>query len=177
MLQLEVASLREGPARLERMVAPSELPPDDDYGVVAVVALRATVVREKEKVQVIGRASTRLELSCSRCVEPFVVPVDTEFDLRYLPISQAPSGEEEIEIGDEDINTAFYSDGIIDLGALLREQLNLSLPMKPLCREDCLGLCPECGANRNTTTCECRPQWVDPRLAALRALLNENPDA
>jgi|SRR5690606_30442606 len=177
MLQLEVARLREGSEPLERMVAPSDLPPDDDYGVVDRVALRAVVSREKDTVQITGQASTRLELACSRCLEPYLVQVDTEFDLRYLPISAAPGGDEEVEVGEEDINTAFYAEGLIDLGALLREQLNLALPMKPLCREDCLGLCPECGANRNTAPCACEPRWEDPRLAALRALLNEKPDA
>ena len=53
---------------------------------------------------------------------------------------------------------------------LLREQFYLALPMKPLCQEDCRGLCPQCGVNRNTGTCDCNVQWEDPRLAALRNL-------
>jgi uncharacterized protein len=177
MLQLEVARLREGTERLERVVQPSVLPPDEDYRVAEPVVLQAAVTREKDAVQIAGRAATTLELTCSRCAEPFRIPVEAEFDLRYLPIAAAPSGEEEVEVGEEDINTAFYTEGVIDLGALVREQLNLALPMKPLCREDCQGLCPVCGANRNTTSCDCEARWEDPRLAGLRALLNEKPDA
>ena len=58
----------------------------------------------------------------------------------------------------------------------MREQLYLALPMKPLCREDCRGLCAECGANLNLTTCGCARRWEDPRLAGLRALLDERKD-
>jgi uncharacterized protein len=52
----------------------------------------------------------------------------------------------------------------------MREQFYLALPMKPLCREDCKGLCPICGVNRNRETCSCRSEWVDPRMEALRKL-------
>jgi len=83
----------------------------------------------------------------------------------------------ETELAEEDINTAFYRDGVIDLGELLHEQFYLTLPMKPLCREDCKGLCPVCGANWNQTTCACERRWEDPRLAGLKALLKDNDDA
>ena len=64
-----------------------------------------------------------------------------------------------------------YKDDVIDLGEVMREQFFLALPMKPLCRPDCKGLCPICGANRNRQQCECREEWVDPRLAGLKNLL------
>ena len=83
----------------------------------------------------------------------------------------------EVEVADEDINTAYYQHGQIDLAELIHEQLYLVLPMKPLCKDDCQGLCPVCGANRNTTACTCETTWTDPRLAGLKALLNENDDA
>jgi len=104
------------------------------------------------------------------------VPVDAAFDLLYLPAAEAPD-DDEIEVAEEDINTAFYRDGSIDLGEMIHEQLYLALPMKPLCREDCKGLCPLCGANWNTTTCTCEVRWEDPRLAGLKALLKDNDDA
>ena len=60
-----------------------------------------------------------------------------------------------------EIDISFYRDDEIDLSELLREQFYLALPMKPLCREDCRGLCPQCGVNRNTGTCDCGPGWDD----------------
>ena len=72
---------------------------------------------------------------------------------------------------DEDaVTEAFYTGDAIDLGELMREQFYLALPMKPLCGEDCQGLCPVCGKNRNRETCACESTWVDPRFEALREL-------
>jgi uncharacterized protein len=128
-------------------------------------------------VTIAGTARTTLELNCSRCLDGFQVPVAAEFDLRYLPAAEAPTAGDELEVADEDINTAYYRDGQIDLAELVHEQLYLALPMKPLCKDECLGLCAVCGANRNTAPCACEHKWTDPRLAGLKALLNENDDA
>ena len=177
MLSLEVAKLREGSEPLTREIAPAELAPESDYTLLAPVALAATATREKARVTIAGTAATTLELSCSRCLERYALPVTAHFDLRYLPAEDAPASDDEVEVADEDINTAYYRDGRIDLGELIHEQLYLALPMKPLCRDDCQGLCAVCGANRNTTPCSCEHKWTDPRLAGLKALLNENDDA
>jgi uncharacterized protein len=69
---------------------------------------------------------------------------------------------------------AFYVNDEIDLGQLMLEQFYLSLPMKPLHSDDCKGLCPVCGTNWNRATCDCKTQWEDPRLAALKALKKES---
>jgi uncharacterized protein len=71
------------------------------------------------------------------------------------------------------LTTAYYVDDQIDLGQLMSEQFHLVLPMKPLCRETCRGLCPQCGTNLNAGSCECRTTWEDPRLAPLKALLKD----
>lgn len=177
MLFLEVAKLREGSQELTRVIAPAELAPEADYTLKAPVELSARVTREKARVTIAGTATTTLELSCGRCLEGFALPVTAQFDLEYLPAGDAPPGGDEVEVTDEDINTAYYRDGQIDLGELIHEQLYLALPMKPLCKDECLGLCPVCGASRNTTPCSCEHTWTDPRLAGLKALLNENDDA
>ena len=177
MLVLDVATLREGTTRLDRQIAPASLPREQDYRVLEPVALEATAVRARQKVGIAGRAATTLELSCSRCLEGFPVPVAASFDLAYLPSDEAPASSGEVEVGDDDINTAYYEHGQISLAELIHEQLYLVLPMKPLCKDDCLGLCPVCGANRNVTACTCKATWTDPRLAGLKALLNENDDA
>jgi uncharacterized protein len=117
-----------------------------------------------------GRAVTRLEMNCGRCLEPFEVPVDAPFDLRYVPLTDN-RGEGEREVAEEDLATAYFREGMLDLIDLLREQFVLALPMKPLCRETCRGLCPQCGTNLNNTRCDCAPRWEDPRLAGLKSLL------
>ena len=75
---------------------------------------------------------------------------------------------------EQELDTAFYQDGVIDLRQLVREQIFLMLPMKPLCQESCAGLCPVCGTNLNTGSCECSPEWEDPRLAPLKALARKS---
>ena len=81
------------------------------------------------------------------------------------------------EVEEDDLSTSFYEDETIDLGQLIREQFYLSLPMKPLCRPDCRGLCPDCGTDLNAGACGCVERTVDPRWAALAALKDSsNPD-
>jgi len=141
----------------------------DAYRIVAPVELDFDIHKDREKFRLEGSAKTELELPCSRCLEPFRMPVDVAFDLRYLPASEM-SSEDERETHDEDLDISYYRDDQIDLNELLREQFYLALPMKPLCEDGCKGLCPQCGTNLNTSTCACEPGWVDPRLAALKTL-------
>ncbi|HVR71416.1 MAG TPA: DUF177 domain-containing protein [Vicinamibacteria bacterium] len=138
-------------------------------------SLKAQVERgDEESVHVRGRLAARLGLQCNRCLEPFELPVDQELDLFYLPHRSeggADEEEEEVELSDRDMVVAFYRDGRLDLGQMVREQFFLALPMKRLCRDDCAGLCPTCGVNRNEVECDCPDEPADPRLLPLRKLL------
>ena len=149
---------------------------DDAYRVVAPVNLVMDVHKDCDAYRVTGRVQTRLELECGRCLESFQVPVDTTFELRYVPAS-ANSGEGEREVEEDDLTTAFYRDEQLDLGELMHEQFVLALPMKPLCSEHCKGLCPQCGTNLNATSCDCPPAWKDPRLVGLQSLLDRDKES
>ena len=142
------------------------------FRVAAPVALQCTVHKDKDRFRLDGTVQTVLELSCSRCLEPFRLPVESAFDVRYLPQTENTGAEREIE--EDDLSDAFYRDDEIDLGQLMDEQFYLALPMKPLCRADCRGLCPHCGANLNLETCGCQVRWEDPRLAELKALMKRD---
>jgi uncharacterized protein len=146
---------------------------DEEYRVVAPVHLVLDVQRDRDAYRVTGRVETRLQLECGRCLEAFEIPVDSAFELRYVPAS-ANMGAEEAEVAEDDLTTAYYKDETLDLGELMHEQFVLALPMKPLCSESCKGLCPQCGTNLNKATCDCKPAWKDPRLAALEGLLNRH---
>lgn len=151
---------------------------DQEYRVTAPVVLRMTIHKDKERFRLAGGVQTVLELLCSRCLEPYPLAVDGVFDLRYVP--QKDVGDyAEREIGDDDLSVAFYEDETIDLEQLVQEQFYLALPMKPLCRPDCRGLCPDCGMNLNQHACDCTRVWVDPRLEALKSLITDrkNDDA
>lgn len=142
------------------------------YRVADDVWLEFEVTKDDRRFHLVGQVRTTLELTCGRCLEPFRLPVDALFDLRYLPRTEN-TGEGEIEIEEDDLATAFYSDDLIDLGQLMTEQFHLALPMKPLCDVACRGLCPRCGTNLNTGSCACTTAWGDSRLAGLKSLLKD----
>src|SRR4029450_3343312 len=105
-----------------------------------------------------GRRAGEGGLRCSRCLEPFVLPIDQELDLFYLAHEKGQDEEEdEVELSDRDVVVASYRGDRLDLGDVIREQLFLAVPLARACREDCKGLCPRCGANRNQQECGCPP--------------------
>ena len=170
---LDLSRLRGGGGRIDRQDPPEAFnSADEDFRVVSPVSLGADVRKDHEKVRLTGRVRADIEVDCSRCLDPFRIPVDSEFDLLYLPVSEqgTVAADDDHQLDDEDANASFYEDETIDLAQLVREQLYLTLPMKPLCRADCQGLCPVCGVNRNRETCSCHTEWVDPRMEALRRL-------
>ena len=176
---LDLTRIRQPETELEKTYEASAFEGRDHvFRIVAPVDLRFTVYKDRDRYRLVGRVKTELELGCSRCLEPYRTPVDTAFDLRYLPGTEN-AGDEEREVENDDLSAAYYRDEQIDLGQLIEEQIYLVLPMKPLCRPECRGLCPQCGANLNADTCACESRWVDPRMAGLKAIFSErkNNDA
>lgn len=179
-MQLELTRYRQPLGHLSRTFEPAEVQvaqqgaEEEAYRVVSPVRLDFDIHKDKDRFRLVGTAVTELELPCSRCLEPFRMPVNAAFDLRYHPASElavdAESRSSESSVDDDDLETSYYRDDQIDLNELLREQFYLALPMKPLCQEGCKGLCPQCGTNLNTGACECPVGWQDPRLAALKTL-------
>ncbi len=171
-MHLSLRSLQDAHTHFEKRFEPSLFPASDDelFRVVSPVALSFDVDRQEPgRFRVAGQVTGEIELACSRCLEPFRMPIASDFDLRYVPRTEN-IGEGEREVEEDDLATAFYDAEQIDLSHLIMEQFQLAVPMKPLCKDACRGLCPQCGTNLNTGSCDCNPAWEDPRLAALRAL-------
>jgi uncharacterized protein len=104
--------------------------------------------------------------------------LDEDLDLFFMPRGAQPDADEEeqeVELSDRDMVVAYYDHDRIDLGEMVREQMHLALPLRRLCREDCRGLCPSCGVNRNTGSCDCQPTEAleDERLAPLRKIFDK----
>ncbi len=123
--------------------------------------------------RVSGRLVSIVEVSCVRCLEPVAAKIEEELDLLYLPHSDnvAADGENDNGLGDEELAVSFYRNHEIDLAHMIWEQIVLALPMKPVCKLDCQGLCPDCGANRNIESCSCVRDTGDLRWQSLRSLL------
>ena len=116
-----------------------------------------------------GSLSGHMELACSRCLESFAAPAAIDFDLLLVPGPPTASAADE-ELSRTDLDLDYYTGEIVDLESLLREQIILMMPLKPLCDETCKGLCPHCGANLNRETCACQTDDVNSPFALLAKL-------
>ncbi len=130
--------------------------------------LKADAVAELvgAEIRIRGHIGARLEVQCDRCLGKVEVPVERDFDLFYRPMKSI-AREEEIKIPEDELDVGFFSgDGIV-LADVVTEQVILALPMKRVCRVNCLGLCPVCGANRNVEVCHCPTPQADSPFASL----------
>jgi uncharacterized protein len=126
-----------------------------------------------EEIRVRGRSEGTAYASCDRCLESMPIDLSAEFKLLYEPASAEAAGEEEVELSEKDVEVGYYEGDGLDLANLAREQVVLALPMHKLCRPDCKGICPQCGANRNDMDCDCQAPQMDERWTALKTLQAE----
>ncbi|MEJ2009644.1 MAG: DUF177 domain-containing protein [Acidobacteriota bacterium] len=120
-----------------------------------------------DEIRIRGHISVRLEAACDRCLDGAEIPVERDFDLPYRPMQEI-AREEEFEVAKDELEVGFFSGEGVNLDDVVKEQVILSIPMKIVCRPDCLGLCPVCGVNRNTERCSCSAQHEDSPFAFLR---------
>ena len=159
MLLINVSKIPPEGLSIDTPLKPEEVHLDGEEGfALEGGTLRCHVERgDDDTVHVRGRLQAQVALSCGRCLEGFNLALDQELDLFYLPheAGQEQEEEDEVELSDRDVVVAYYEGDRLDLGDVIREQLYLTVPLSRLCREDCLGLCPHCGVNRNQQACGC----------------------
>ena len=133
---------------------------------VGDVSWSGKVFRDLAGYRLEARLSYEQTLTCTRCLQPLARSVEDEIQLAIDTSSSEPMlGEHELTTSD--LKTLFLEGRELDTTPILMEQLQLNIPMKPLCREDCAGLCPHCGVDRNSERCACAESQVDPRWQAL----------
>jgi uncharacterized protein len=150
-----------------------------DFGedLVQTAPLRATgraeLIRENrgaheviEDIRLVGSFSTEVENPCARCLEPVHNALAEQFDLLYRPLGIDARGEV-VSISQAETEIGYYQGEGLLLEDVLKEQILLALPVKQVCRADCKGLCPHCGKNLNTESCDCAASVPDPRWSAL----------
>ena len=125
-----------------------------------------TVVQD---IRLQGSYSGEFEVPCARCLEPVRHSLQGSFDLLFRPLG-IDQGSSERSINTAETEIGYYQEGGLVLEDVLREQVLLSLPAKTLCREDCKGLCPRCGRDLNSESCNCDTAPADPRWTALSDL-------
>jgi uncharacterized protein len=172
----EIKDLELHPIDFEEKFAPGVIDLGTEYRqkIPIETSGRADLVEEhhgKHKViqdiRVKGRLATSLEVSCARCLEPISENVKRDFDLLYRP-QGSDAGRDEISVTDAEAEIGYYEGQGVLLEDVVREQVLLAVPLKVTCRENCKGLCPQCGRNLNEGLCDCTVEIEEPRWAALK---------
>ena len=135
---------------------------------ISPVRLTGTINRIEGGFALDGQVAFDARLECSRCLAAYPFALDETFSLLLYP--RRPAGAEEREIEKRDLDVSYYDTENLPVSPIAEERIQLALPMKPLCREECAGLCPTCGEDRNAGSCDCRTETIDPRWNALREL-------
>ena len=149
----------------------SQVGPLNTKGRAEVIVEHRGHKQDVADIRLVGKLDATMEVGCARCLEPVQYPVNRAFDLLYRPLG-VDRRAEEVSITEADTEIGYYDGEGLLLEDVLREQVLLASPVKQICREDCKGLCPQCGANLNNATCDCQ-QPADARWAALSELKNK----
>ena len=177
-MRIRISDMPPAGMRLADTLAVAELPQLSDltrqgaYRFKAPVQVTLFIAPVAGMFRVEGKLRTTAGLSCSRCLVDFESALASHFHVTYtreLPDGEAAAGEER-ELRAEEMGLASFDGEEIDFRDMLQEQIILAIPMQPICRDDCQGLCPHCGTDLNRGHCDCRQENVDPRLAVLKNL-------
>jgi len=177
-MDFKVSELERDPAEFDLRVPPGAVGFGEEAEQVGSLAVsgRAEVIHEHRgpreivlDIRLKGRYKGRFSVPCARCLEPVEISLQADFDLIFRPLG-VDAGAAERSITAPETEIGYYQKESLALEDVLREQVLLSLPVRTLCKADCKGLCPRCGANRNHQPCTCDAGPSDPRWEALAGL-------
>jgi uncharacterized protein len=126
---------------------------EDDSFFVEGIDYQIFFSRQNQRIQAQGKIRTAISLVCVRCLEQFELKINSRFDIILFPKEMVDQRSTALE--DEELEYIFYENDQIDLEKILIEQVNLFIPFKPICKADCKGICPSCGASLNRGACSC----------------------
>ena len=177
-MEFKVIELERNPVDFDLALEPGAVDLGEEAQQIGPLSAkgRAEVIHEHRgpkdivaDIRLKGSFEGKFEVPCARCVEPVEIPLGAEFDLIFRPLG-VDGGAPERAITAPETEIGYYQEDSLALEDVLREQVLLSLPVRTLCNEDCKGLCPRCGANRNNQPCKCDEGPSDPRWEALAGL-------
>jgi uncharacterized protein len=176
------AQLVDEPLKLDESLLPGAIDYTQDVRQLGPLSLhgQAELIVEHrgpkdfvDDIRLRAHFSGNFELLCARCLEPVQQPLEGDFDLIFRPADvDAQPGEH--AISEDETEIGYYEESGLLLEDAVREQVLLALPGRTLCQQDCKGLCPQCGANRNQTQCDCEPPAIDSRWQALASIATKN---
>src|SRR5882762_6965149 len=166
-MRIELDRLEELGGKFSEAYDVDSLPLDEeDVRLTEPAEVRGRIRRSGQEVELRGELNAKIESVCSRCLKPVELPIHAEFAERFVP-AVSRRAEEQHELQEEDLNLAVFDGEAIELDDLVREEILLAMPAQILCREDCQGLCPTCGIDKNTGSCQCAAPDGDSRWEQL----------
>ncbi|MBI5741406.1 MAG: DUF177 domain-containing protein [Nitrospirae bacterium] len=150
----------------------------NDHAVPDIAHVILNITRFGRRVLIEGAVKIMVTAKCSRCLKDASLPMDLTFREEYLPAGETGKVKEQ-ELTNGELDIGFYKNDELNVTELVREQVLLAAPMKPLCKDECRGLCAFCGKDLNEGPCGCRKEETDPRLAPLakfRELLKDRKE-
>jgi len=143
-----------------------------DDGKECPVRGEVRLLRTDRAILVEGTLHTEVEITCSRCLSLYNCPLSFKFNEEYFPTVDVETGAS-LDVPDDPACFTIDKNHVLDLSEAVRQYALIGIPMKPLCREDCAGLCSACGANLNMNKCDCSSETIDPRWLELAKLVSE----
>jgi len=171
-LQFNVAQFLKQPGTDVRhyTIEDAPLPPlDDELRLAKPLQGKVKFIKTDKDILVIGRFETELILPCIRCLADSRAPITFEIEETFVPTLDVVTGLKLTPSPDTDEATFINEQHILDLTEVIRQEIDLNVPAQVLCQANCLGLCPQCGANKNLETCQCETDQIDIRWAGLAA--------
>jgi len=169
-MRIELENLEGGKGDFAHVYKPEELNPvDERVQLTEPAAVTGKVRLSGNEVFVNGHVETRAEVECDRCLKPVELPVSADFALEYITGAEYVSSSV-AELTEAELSVSVFDGQAIDVDEVVKEQILLAVPTRMLCREDCKGICPECGMDLNLGECNCVKDDIDPRWAALKNL-------
>jgi uncharacterized protein len=169
-MRIELENLEGGKSGFAHVYNPDDLNPvDERVNLSAPATVNGKIRLAGNEVFVNGHVDARAEVECDRCLKPVELPVNADFELEYITGSEYESSAV-AELTEAEMSVAVFDGEALDVDEIVKEQILLAVPTRMLCREDCKGICPQCGTDRNTGECNCETKEIDPRWAALKDL-------
>ena len=168
-LEINVSQQLKSPIGTAREYEVNEKADILGMGVLTPVEGQVKLTRTHRGILVQGILKAKVVVECSRCLKVFDYPLNFAIEEEYFPVVDVTSGGH-LELPDEPGSFTIDEQHVLDLGEAIRQNALLAIPMKPICRADCAGICATCGADLNKGKCDCEPAEIDPRWAKLAQL-------
>ena len=166
---IDLASVGTNAKQIELAFEPEDIDLNEGTRLTTNVAFTGDISRDGSKTHVRGRIEAGVETDCVRCLEAVAKTIDVQFEDIFVDAAEEPKVDE-IELGEDELDESLITSNEIDMAEVVREHLILAMTETVYCKEDCKGLCPKCGGNRNLIDCRCEDNEIDPRWAALKNL-------